>query len=140
MTIGIDTVFQYTTLQSLRDEGLSGTEVSDTRLRQLIRLASNTINTATCQFFIPVKDKFSVRGSGSRTQKTPLSVPIVVLSDFTSIVGNVNVTRTGIDLDSLVIDRRGVEYVSGNDFSRISQWPFSPSLRFFPSAWQFPQR
>lgn len=71
--------FEYCTIKMLRDEGITVTELTDLRARELIRLTSRIINRLTDQWFSPVKGEFKVDGRGTPFAHLDNMVPILKL-------------------------------------------------------------
>jgi hypothetical protein len=72
--------FDYCTIKMLRDEGLTVTELPDSRARDLIRLAGRMINRITDQWFAPVVGRFKVDGRGTPFAHLDNLIPIPLLN------------------------------------------------------------
>lgn len=86
--------FEYTTVDAIRAMGLANVDVSDTRLRELIRDKSQIVNDYTEQWFAPVEGEPLVTGRQS---------PIVMLDNGIMILA----------VDALRIIDRGYEESGG---------------------------
>ena len=75
--------FAYTTIQRLRDEGITAAVLSDAAAQAAIRRASTTINRVTGQWFFPVEstERISVPFKRS-TIHLPNLIPILRISSL----------------------------------------------------------
>lgn len=78
-------VVGYTSVQALRDEGVTSTQASDARLQMLIELESRRIDKITGQWFEPRSLTWSIDGNGDRVLR--LDVPIISVASI-NIVGD----------------------------------------------------
>lgn len=97
--------FEYATLRSLEDEGWLETILPSIRARQLIWRASRRINSATSQWFQPVKDVFSLDGRGSGIVPSPALVPILKLNGLELDEGDVT---SAYDLSEIDVKNRAI--------------------------------
>jgi len=72
--------FEYSTIQDLRDEGITPEECPDARALTVIRRASAKINIFTSQWFAPVVGEQLIDGQNSRMVWLPNYVPIQKLT------------------------------------------------------------
>jgi hypothetical protein len=89
----------YTTLAALRDEGVTVAQADDARLRQLITLASELVESITRQWFDARPTTLRLDGDG--TGLLVLPVPIVSVS-------RVLVAGTSLELDRVAVYNRFV--------------------------------
>lgn len=75
--------YKYTTIQRLRDEGLSSGDLNDTKADRLIRLYSDRINRWTSQYFFPVKETIRIDGTGLEGIWRPDKMPILEVDTLT---------------------------------------------------------
>jgi len=97
--------FQYTTIQRLRDEGLSVTDVPDARALELIKDMSDFINLLTDQWFQPVEATYYLDGKGDDILHVPNLIPIIKLTTL-------SLDDTAIDADTYVVKERLIEKIS----------------------------
>ena len=72
--------FEYTTVQRLRDEGLTdAVTYTDAIVRKLIRRFSKLVNRVTAQWFWPLENKVRLDGPVSNVISSPDLVPILEL-------------------------------------------------------------
>jgi hypothetical protein len=90
---------QYCTIQSLRDEGVTDPPYSDTRLTNIIKLASAMIDKWTGRWFSAKQLDLTFDGSGERSLH--LDVPIIAITEA-------YLEDTEIDLDGLVVYNRHI--------------------------------
>lgn len=70
-------VYEYCTIQDLRDEGLSESFTSDARAKLLIRRSSSLINRLTGQWFYPIKGEFYLSGKDNPLLYFDWFIPIL---------------------------------------------------------------
>jgi hypothetical protein len=82
--------FAYTTLQSVRDFGISSTDVSDDLVRKLIPIYSDRVNTVCGQIFAPLQRNVNVNIDGGSNDIHVPGSPIVKINsiNFTDMQGN----------------------------------------------------
>lgn len=112
-------VREYATIQQLRDEGLTVTEVSDDKARSLIRLMSSMLDRLTGQFFVPEEMTLLRDGDRSGMVTHPELVPILEVMEL------YHVSREMLDADidlleheDWILARRWVELVDGLKWPR----------------------
>lgn len=69
--------FEYTTVQAMRRNGLAKVDVSDARVRELIREQSQRVNDITEQWFAPVEGRALLTGRDSPMLPMPNMIPIL---------------------------------------------------------------
>jgi hypothetical protein len=106
----LSNVFNYVTLDQLRDEGFAPTFVTDAKARSLITMASNTINWLTKQWFVPIRSVAKVDGRGASVFHLPNMIPILDL--FQLQVGRSDLSITSLPSISYAVKERYVQMLS----------------------------
>ena len=78
--------FQYTTITRLREEGVDTASASDSRLRTLISLVGEIINSVTGQCFNPVRRDIRLDGKNDRLISIPNRLPFIDVDDLSIVV------------------------------------------------------
>jgi hypothetical protein len=95
----------YTTIQNLRDEGVTPSMASDSRLEVLIERASRYVDFWTGRFFTPRSAIYKLDGRNSRGLL--LEEPIISISEVLILDANeIDSSFTEVDLDDLRIYNR----------------------------------
>lgn len=68
---------RYTTIQALRDQGISTTKLSDADAPDVIELASSLVMRFTDQWFVPVLNDLEMNGQGDPVIHHPKLLPIL---------------------------------------------------------------
>jgi hypothetical protein len=69
-------IFQYATIEDVREENVSVNTHDDDRVLEFIELASRFINLQTEQFFVPIREQHLLDGSGTPTLNSQNRIPI----------------------------------------------------------------
>lgn len=75
--------FRYTTLQRLRDDGITIAELSDVNAIRLIKFYSEMINKWTGQWFFPIKETINLSGKGRASIWREDLIPILEVDSIT---------------------------------------------------------
>jgi len=130
--------FEYCTEKDLRDEGVTIDEASPTRLRYLIRVASDRINRFTGQIFQPIVGDQYVDGQNSPLVYLPGYIPIIDLTAIQIVSERTARQRTSVLPDrreftvalanvELSQDNRMIEWVTDYSTSGALPWWMGPT-------------
>ena len=79
-------IFQYATIEDVREENVPINKYNDERVLEFIELASRFINLQTEQYFVPIRERHILDGNGTTSISSLDKIPIQEIKSITDTV------------------------------------------------------